>query len=145
MESLSTPVNINNKICKRLISGDEISSNETKLGIGKIPADNISECAEMSSCNKKKALSIMKAINRKLVNKSRHVTQPSRILELGYGTVHELLELDNGNIAITGIKDSKIRIFDFITGRLKAELNGHKDYVMGMVNIPNKCMLVSYS
>lgn len=145
MKSLSTPVNINNKICKRLISGDEISSNETKLGIGKIPADNISECAEMSSCNKKKALSIMKAINRKLVNKSRHVTQPSRILELGYGTVHELLELDNGNIAITGIKDSKIRIFDFITGRLKTELNGHKDYVMGMVNIPNKCMLVSYS
>lgn len=61
------------------------------------------------------------------------------------GIVHDLLELENGNLAMTGIKDSKIRIFDFISGRLKKELEGHNDYVMEMKSIPSKHTLLSYS
>lgn len=73
------------------------------------------------------------------------VTKPSRVFKVEDGIVHELLELENGNLAMTGIKDSKIRIFDFISGRLKKELEGHNDYVMEMRSIPSKHTLLSYS
>jgi hypothetical protein len=96
---------------------------------------------------------------RKLLNHLEH-------FKVEDGLVHELLELENGiigklsltpcvynfedinnltNIAMTGIKDSYIRIFDFISGKLKKELKGHKDYVMEMRSIKEKRLLLSYS
>ena len=99
----------------------------------------------MTPINKTQALTLKKEVDRSFGWKSRKATKPTRIFQLGDGVVHELIEVENGDLAITGIKDNNIRIFDSITGRLKKVLYGHEDYVMGMVNISNKNLLVSYS
>lgn len=72
-------------------------------------------------------------------------TKPTRVFKVGDGVVHELVEVNNGNLAMSGIKDNKIRIFDFISGKLKQELCGHSDYIMEMITIPSKNLLISYS
>ena len=107
--------------------------------------ENISEKAELTPINRKQSLTMKKDISRKVGPKSRKTTTPSRVFEVGDGVVHEILELNNGNIAITGIKDNNIRIFDFITGRLKKMLVGHQDYIMGIISLPTTKMLISYS
>lgn len=108
-------------------------------------AENISEKAEMTGKNKSKALSMKKEIKRKVGPKSRRATLPSRVFQVDSCVVNELLELDNGNMAVTSIDDNNIRIFDFITGRLKKVLINHQDYIMEILNIPSKKIMVSSS
>lgn len=104
-----------------------------------------SEVGKLSSCGDKKSLSLKKSITRELKGSHKKTTKPTRMFKVEDGIVHELLELENGNLAMTGIKDSKIRIFDFISATLKKELEGHNDYVMEMRSIPSRNLLLSYS
>lgn len=103
---------------------------------------------ESVSCNsdsRRKALSLKKTVSRKLYSNTKKVTRPSRVFKVEDGLVHEILELENSQLAMTGIKDGVIRIFDYLSGKLKKELYGHSDYVMEMRYIKEKSLLLSYS
>lgn len=152
-------ISIKQKQCVSAPSNMKVASyNESEPLTHMIPKDSlnmgtpmnknagiISECAEMTPKNKRLALTLKGEVDRTAKLKAYVATTPSRVFKVGDGVVHEILELENGYLAISGIKDNLIRIFDSKTGRLVKLLKGHQDYIMGMVNIPKQSTLVSYS
>ena len=110
-----------------------------------IANDNTSENGGLKLNNAKKSLSLKKCVEKKVKAGQKRATKPTKMFKIGEEMVDELLELQDGLLAMTCVKEHVIRIFDYIGGRLKKELFGHNDFIIGMMANPAINQLVTYS
>ena len=107
--------------------------------------DNVSENNDLREENKKQSLSLKKCIEKKIKGGKKRATKPTKVFKISEEMVDQILELENGLLAMTCVMEWQIRIFYYISGKLKMELPGHNDYIMGMISIPKSNQLISYS
>lgn len=106
--------------------------------------DIASEVNDLKSNNAKQSLSLKKDVEKHSKFDKRKPSKPTKMFKVAEEMVDEIIELENGMLAMTCVKEHKIRIFDYLSGKLKKELYAHNDFIMGMISVPQRNQLISY-